>query len=128
MRWRDCEPVHQDDRLEHLADDVAERVEVGRFAGAVRDGLLDRRQVLEEPLLGVADQTGRLDLLGVLGGALQGVPGAVQLSGQPGLTLGVLAAVNRPGVVVALRRRDRTLDAGDLGLRVGDGLTGERHC
>ena len=45
---------------------LRERVEVGRFARAVRHGLLDRRQVLEEPLLGVADQTGRLDLLGVL--------------------------------------------------------------
>ena len=59
-------PGIEHDRLEHLADHVAQRVEVGRFAGAVRHGPPDRRQVLEELLLGVADQTGRLHLVGVL--------------------------------------------------------------
>ena len=52
-------PGHQHHPIEHRANEISQRVEVGRFAGAVRHRPPDRRQVLEELLLGVADQTGR---------------------------------------------------------------------
>jgi|CZKG01.1.fsa_nt_gi hypothetical protein len=61
---------------------MAEGIKIGRSANPGADGLLERGQVVQESLLGIAGYSGLLDPFGVASSPLRCLLGSFQLSGQ----------------------------------------------